>query len=360
MSGAFPNILNGMDGMSEGLPDAAGRSGDRASGSVRHTGREPSRIGRRDLLKNAALASLAAVAGPHPSVAQGAAPQAVPARPFDPMADPTSARSIVFDEPFERLDTAIWNAGRKATTFDAGFYGRSAFARIGGEHGIVPYAIIDEAAAENGKALQISVHHLGRPMNVYAYHGNHLPEFQWISGNLQTARSDGTILKGWRNGYFEARMWMPRHPLTWPGFWLMNGRSILHPQTSVELDVVEHKGFEPRLYGTYLHEWGQPGEHHEGIGVETGVDVTEGYHRYGMLVEGARCVPYFNRRPVPDPKTGRPAVWTIGRAAELDQNGDVFWPLLTLALRADVPYPSPLRAEHRVAHLKVDYVRVYG
>ncbi|MFT3952992.1 MAG: family 16 glycosylhydrolase [Piscinibacter sp.] len=339
--------------MSEGLPEALRRSGARADACE---GPAAAKGGsRRHLLKNAAaIASLAAVAAPRPAVSQ------VTDRRFDPAIDPTFGRAVIYDEPFQRLDTDLWNAGRKATTFDAGFYGRSAFARMGGEHGIVPYAIIEDGAAEDGKALQISAHHVGRPMNVYAYHGNHLPEFQWISGNIQTARSDGTILRGWRNGYFEARMWMPRHPLTWPGFWLMNGRSILFPQTSIELDVVEHKGHEPLLYGTYLHEWGEPGQHHEGIGVPTGVDVTAGYHRYGMLVEGARCVPYFERKPVTDPKTGRPAVWTIGRASELDQNGDVFWPLLTLALRTDEPYPVPLRAEHRVAHLKIDYFRVYG
>ena len=44
-------------------------------------------------------------------------------------------------------------------------------------------------------------------------------------------------------------MWMPRPSADLAGFWMMNGRSILHPQTSVELDIVEHKGKEPTLYG---------------------------------------------------------------------------------------------------------------
>ena len=53
------------------------------------------------------------------------------------------------------------------------------------------------------RPLQISVRHIGRPMNVYAYYGNGLPEYQWVSGNIQTARSDGTILKGWRQVLFR-------------------------------------------------------------------------------------------------------------------------------------------------------------
>lgn len=303
----------------------------------------------RRALSLSAMAGLATLASPPPALA---ATRSAPT-------DPTAGRSVVFDEPFRTLDRALWQAGPKATTFDTGFYGRAAFSRWGGEEGFNPYAIVDDPEAADGKALQISVKHIGRPMRVPQYYGNTHPEFQWIGGNIQTARPDGTILKGWRNGYFEARMKMPRHPLTWPAFWLMNGHSILFPRTSVEIDIVEHKGFEPELYGTYLHEWGDPGQHHEGIGVPTGVDVTQGYHRYGMLVEGPYCIPYFDRRPIADAKSGQPTVWTIGRAAELDKQSDVFWPLITLALRSDVPYPSPLLPEHHIAHLRVDQMLVF-
>lgn len=274
--------------------------------------------------------------------------------------DPTEGRKLVFDEAFARLDPAIWHAGAKATTFDSGFYGRSAFSRIDGEEGFNPYAIVDDASTDNGKALQISAQYIGRPMHVPNYYGNNLPEYQWISGNIQTAKSDGTILKGWRQGYFEARMWFPAHPLSFPAFWLMNGRSILFPKTSIELDVVEQKGWEHDLYGAYLHEWGKPGEHHEGIGVPTGVDITKGYFRYGLLVEGARCRFYFERKQILDPKRQQPVDWTLGRAAEMDAAGDVFWPLLTLALRSDVPFPDPLKPQDRQTHMRVDYMRVYA
>lgn len=307
------------------------------------------RRSRRSLLKGSA----ALIAAPAVWLAQRPALAELPA-------DPTSGRSLVFDEPFAALDTSLWHAGPKATTFDTGFYGRSAFSRIAGEEGFNPYAVINDPMASDGKALQISAKYIGRPMSVPNYYGNGSSEFQWISGNIQTAKPDGTINKGWRQGYFEARMWFPEHPLTFPAFWLMNGRSILFPQTSIELDVVEHKGWELDLYGAYLHEWGQPGEHHEGVGVPTGIDVTKGYHRYGMLVEGARCALYFDRKPVRQSGTGAPVVWTIGRSAQMDEQGDVFWPLLTLALRSDVPFPNPLRQEHRLAHLRIDYLHVYA
>ncbi|WP_141652383.1 glycoside hydrolase family 16 protein [Rhizobium grahamii] len=273
--------------------------------------------------------------------------------------DPTANRQIDFEDSFSQLDWSVWNAGPKAGTFDTGFYGRSAFARRSGEQGFIPYEIVDDPRAEDGKALQISAKYIGSPMSVPAYYGNTNPEYQWISGNIQTARKDGIVTKGWRRGYFEARMLFPSHPLTWPAFWLMNGRSILAPKTSIELDVVEHKGWEPTLYGTYLHEWGQPGEHHEGTGVPTGVDVTQDYRRYGILVDDTKCVPYFERKPIIDSRTGKTADWPIHRSPDLDVDGDVFWPLLTLALSADIPYPQGLTAQQLLTHMRVDYFRVY-
>ncbi len=292
--------------------------------------------------------------------ATGNAAQTLPAQAQQDAPDPTLGRTLLFDDNFAVIDPAIWQAGPKATTREPGFYGRSAFSRRGGEEGFDPYAIVADPLASGGHALEISARYLGRPMNVPAYYGNALTEYQWISGNLQTARRDGTILRGWRSGYFEARMWFPAHPLSFPAFWLLNGRSILSPNTSVEFDIVEHKGWEHRLYGAYLHEWGKPGEHHEGIGVPTEVDLTSGYFRYGGLIEGDRCMLYFERRPVRDPKTGRAVQWQIRRAAELDAQNDVFWLLITLALRSDVPFPQPLTPEDRQTRLRVDYVRVYG
>ncbi|MCU4181121.1 family 16 glycosylhydrolase [Bosea sp. BH3] len=276
------------------------------------------------------------------------------------LGDPTVGRKVIFDEPFAGIDTEIWNAGPKATRAAQGHYGIAAFSRFGGEEGFDPYAIIDDPQAEDGKALQITAKYIGRPMQVVNYYGNLDPKFQWLTGNIQTGRLDGTVSRGWRNGYFEARMWVPEHPLTWPAFWLLNRESILRPQQSIEIDIVEHKGWELDLYGAYLHEWGEPGERHEGTGVRTGVNVTKGYHLYGVLIDGPRCIPFFDRKQVHSPVNGQPISWTIARAPMLDAQQDLFWPLIGLALREDGPVRQPLPPEQREARLRVDYFRVYG
>src|SRR6478735_6887939 len=77
--------------------------------------------------------------------------------------DPTANRQIDFEDSFSQLDWSVWNAGPKAGTFDTGFYGRSAFARRSGEQGFIPYEIVDDPRAENGKALQISAKYIGSP-----------------------------------------------------------------------------------------------------------------------------------------------------------------------------------------------------
>lgn len=273
--------------------------------------------------------------------------------------DPTVGRKLVFEDNFDAIDWSVWNAGPKPTAAEPGFYGASAFARRTGEEGFNPYAVVDDPRAVNGKALQISAKYIGRTMSVPNYYGNTHSDYQWISGSLQTASRDGIVTKGWRQGYFEARMLFPKHPLSWPAFWLLNGRSILNPSTSIELDVVEHKGWEPTLYGAYLHEWGQPGEHHEGTGVATNLDMTQDYCRYGIFVDETRCVPYFERKPVIDTRTGLPANWPINRSADLDLDADVFWPLLTLALHNDVPHPQKLKPDELLTQMRVDYFQVY-
>jgi hypothetical protein len=219
---------------------------------------------------------------------------------------------------------------------------------------------VRDVNATDGTALQISAKFIGRKMNVPNYYGNDDPEFQWISGNIQTAKSDGTVTRGWRRGYFEARMIFPDHPLSIAQFWFLNQHCLLNPQTSIELDVVEQKGFEPYLYGAYLHEHRQPGEHHENSAVPTDVNMTKGFYRYGMLVEDDWCAPYFERKRLRHLVTGAPLQWKIGRSAEMDKRNDVFWPLITLALVADYPYPKPLKPEHELTSMRIDYFRVYA
>jgi hypothetical protein len=76
------------------------------------------------------LAAAAALAG-------GAGSKTAPAEAQD-AADPTIGRKLIFDEQFASLDPAIWHAGPKSTTNDAGFYGRSAFSRRGGRRASTP------------------------------------------------------------------------------------------------------------------------------------------------------------------------------------------------------------------------------
>ena len=272
--------------------------------------------------------------------------------------DPTIGRKLIFEDNFIRINSDVWDAGPKAGIGPSGFFGRSAFARIGGEEGFQPYSIVNDPLASNGTALRISAKKIGRRMSIPNYYGNNNPEFQWVSGNLQGARSDGTVMLGWREAYFESRIRLPRHPLALSTFWLLNKNCILHPETSIEIDIIEHKGWELEGYGSYLHEWGGRDEHHEGAGVLTTPNLYENYYRFGMLVASGKCVPFFQGRQARNSKTGDPISWDIHRSQNLTNKNDMYWPLLTLALRADMP-PPRLTKEDELTSMHVDYFRVY-
>lgn len=58
-----------------------------------------------------------------------------------------------------------------------------------------PYSIVDDDAAEDNEAPEPAPSTLWPSMDVRKYYGNSLPEFQWISGSLQSARKDGVVLR---------------------------------------------------------------------------------------------------------------------------------------------------------------------
>lgn len=283
-----------------------------------------------------------------------------------PAEDVVAGRTLVFEEQFTELRPDIWEFGGYPNNFDAGHYGGAAFAPWGGTDGHDPYSIAEDADAENGTALQIVAQYLGEAPTIPHYYDYENPRFWWISGQIAGARRDTTFLHGFRNGYFEVRMKMPEHPITWPAFWLLNKGSLGHETRmySTEIDVVEHHGFSRDRYGAYLHEWAPEEEeqHHEGtypmiVDVE---DLRNEYHLYGVEIDGDKVRPYFNRVRLTDIETGAPVEWTMTRVEELDANDDAFFPIISLAIAADYavnqPTPPDIPGD---ATLYVDYYKVW-
>ncbi len=94
----------------------------------------------------------------------------------------------------------------------------------------------------------------------------------------------------WKQGYFEARMRWTKGAGAWPAFWLSGyahaqGRDC--PPLNAELDIFEGQGSEPNVFYGTLHKntnslCGVPDETNDGYH-PVGVDLTAGFHDYGVL-----------------------------------------------------------------------------
>jgi beta-glucanase (GH16 family) len=163
-------------------------------------------------------------------------------------------------------------------------------------------------------------------------------------------------------GFFEASMWCPGGPNTWPAFWLLDRPSLITSGTAgAEIDIVEEYGnwgtppndLQPDNYTTTWHRWanGNGSDEAQGSSVsEPGL--TAGYHRFGVDIEPDTIVWYYDRTEV----------WS---ASTYDEAKRPMFVLLNLALGGGTynnatatgydwnltPNPSDLR---------VDYVAVWA
>ena len=131
----------------------------------------------------------------------------------------------------------------------------------------------------------------------------------------------------------------------WPAFWLAN---IKDPKasTSVEIDVLEYYGHNPRGYQITTHSWAiapTATPQHAGRFVDVPANfLTEDFHTYGVLVRPDVVIFYLDRTEVWRTKTppdlNRPLLILVNLALGSG------WPI------DETPNPS---------YMYVDYIRAY-
>lgn len=140
---------------------------------------------------------------------------------------------------------------------------------------------LESASRLNGSndgVLEINANRLGNDSQLRCYYG----KCDWASGKITTA---GKV--SFTYGYIEARIKAPKGAGTWPAFWMLNTTIAKDPWPfSGELDVMEFKGSAPQItYGT-VHYANAGGNHTWNGGTkDTMIDLSEDFHRYGMLWE---------------------------------------------------------------------------
>jgi beta-glucanase (GH16 family) len=231
-----------------------------------------------------------------------------------------SAYRLTFDESFETLDVSAWGPNTRwiAHTPWNGDFGDAQFINPTPD---APFSV------ENGV------------LRIEARRG---PDGKWRSGLLASTDHYG---RGFSQqfGYFEMKAKLPKGPGLWPAFWLVGNAD---PDSSAELDIMEHYGRFPDMYESVVHLWKKSdrGRDYQVLlrhPIPPG-SLYEDFHLYGASIDPEWIIFYFDRVEV-------------GRTPTPPEFHRPVFILLNLAMGAGWPIdqtPSP-------SALLVDYVRAF-
>ncbi|HOW69279.1 MAG TPA: glycoside hydrolase family 16 protein [Phycisphaerae bacterium] len=165
----------------------------------------------------------------------------------------------------------------------------------------------------------------------------------WCSGIMASADPKGGGFSQ-KFGYFEMRAKFPASPGMWPAFWLLGQPSLAdRSRTNPEIDVVEWYGALPNLVMSTMHLW-RPNGKHTAVGDHISVPgLTEGFHRYGVLIDEDNVSYYFDGIQTQQQKTPEEAKVPL-------------YMLVNLAMGSGWPIDKAVSP----SYLYVDYVRAYA
>ncbi len=148
-------------------------------------------------------------------------------------------------------------------------------------------------------------------------------------------------------GYFEMRAKLPRGKGLWPAFWLLPIDKSWPP----EIDAMEafggpnHRG-EGSL--TKIHYASHEITKKCGSWVDIGTDISQNFHRYGVLWEPDKITYYFDGKP-------------YGTCPGNKDANQPFYMLVNLAVGGEGSWPgTPTTTNEWPAFMHVDYVRAYA
>lgn len=208
--------------------------------------------------------------------------------------------------------------------------------------------------AHDGSAqgnLNISATRQTSSTNYTCYFG----KCEWLSGKITTYNK-----VGFTYGYLESRIKLSPGTGAWPAFWMLGNNIATVPWPACgELDIMEFKGHSPQItYGT-VHYRNSGGSHsYKGATKNVGVDLTQDYHRYGMMWKPDEISFYIDDAPVytiQKSETGL-ANWPFGKNA---QGADPsFYIIFNLAMGGH--FGGAIDPTLNSSALNVDWVRYYS
>lgn len=123
------------------------------------------------------------------------------------------------------------------------------------------------------------------------------------NGKVYSGRVYGKRNTGWKYGYVEASIKLPKGKGTWPAFWMMPVNFTAWPADG-EIDIMEEVGANPNYVSSSLHATGHVHSNNTQVTKEIKCDGAEGeFHTYGMewtadyfqfYVDGKKTLYYKN------------------------------------------------------------------
>lgn len=173
-----------------------------------------------------------------------------------------------------------------------------------------------------------------------------------LDNKVYSGRVYANVKTGYRYGYIEARLKLPKGKGTWPAFWMMPVNFSTWPGDG-EIDIMEHVGFNQDVIYSTIHcnKYNNTGTATESANRKVS-GATDGFHVYAMewtadymtfYIDGEKLFTYQNDG------TGKDA-WPFDSA---------FYPIFNLAWGGAWGGQQGVDESVLPATMEVDYLRVY-
>lgn len=250
----------------------------------------------------------------------------------------TDSMKLVFEDNFDgtSLDLAKWFPGPKP---DGGQWGGAHFVTAQ-ETGFTSVYIVKDGT------LTLRAHYDPKYKDPENWGRT------WYGGEVSTAFPHKPAPSAIRKGYIETRAKFPRNKGSWPGFWMLGPDT--EPTTAadpggVEIDGLEFYGDAISKFSSGVIYWpgktGRPSEPGKLVWTDTGADLTQDFHTYGVQITDTEVIVYFDRKEVQ--RLPLPRTKTVGK----------FYVLLDNAIHTDSGVDVPPSG---YADAVFDYVRVWS
>ncbi|MBP5387126.1 MAG: family 16 glycosylhydrolase [Prevotella sp.] len=172
------------------------------------------------------------------------------------------------------------------------------------------------------------------------------------NGKIYSGRVYAKVKEGWKYGYIEASIKLPKGKGTWPAFWMMPVNFRSWPADG-EIDIMEEVGYHPDYVSSSLHANAHVHSNNTQVTHEMKCDGAEGeFHTYAMLWTAKNITTYVD---------GKVQLSYDNRGLGRDDwpYDDPFYIIFNLAWGGSWGGAQGVDESALPAVMEVDYVRVF-